>query len=102
MKTSIPLRRAYAKRSRKRLGYLPNREYSKLDHVTGVSKRVLQPATVHTFPAQASIVRVGEDEIVVTDGSWGYIPFKLSELQLMLREAKRLPIANEFRTDVTP
>jgi hypothetical protein len=58
--------------------------------------------TVHPFPASASIVRVGDDEIVVTDGSFGYMPFKLSELQSMLREARRLPIVTEFRCDVTP
>lgn len=59
-------------------------------------------ATVHTFPASAAIVRVGEDEIVVTDGGFGYTPFYLSELQAMLREAKRLPIATEFNVDTTP
>lgn len=102
MKTSIPLRRAYAKFSRKRIGFTPQRSASKYNPVTGKYDRGLGTSLVHTLPRCASIVRVAEDEIVVTDGSWGYMPFKLSELQAMLREAKRLPIAREFRTDVTP
>lgn len=98
--TAIPLRRAYAKFSKKRLGYKP----VQLKHVWDMAteKYILKNegrGTVHTLPGASKIVRVGEDEIVVTDGTWGYTPFKLSELQLMLKEAKKLPIQTEFKVN---
>lgn len=88
---AIPLRRAYAKFSKKRLGYKPKRK-------SWANER-LQVASIHSLPKDCAIFRVDEDEIVVTDGGYGYTPFKLSELQLMLKEAKKLPIQSEFRVD---
>lgn len=97
--TSIPLRRAYAKFSRKRLGFKPTHGLSRYNRETEQYERTEGIASVHTLPPGCSIVRVAEDEIVVTDGNYGYTPFKVTELQAMLREVKRLPILREFRVD---
>lgn len=102
MTTSIPLRRAYVKFARKQLGFRALRAGVKLNQVTRNYDKTIVAAGVHTLPRCASIVRIGPDEIAVTDGGYGYTAFRLSELQKMLREAKKLPIATEFRTDVTP
>lgn len=83
--TGIPLRRAYATFSKKRLGYKPK-----------VKNRPHRQGTVHLLPNASSLIRVADDEVVVTDGSWGYTPFKLSELEKIVREAKKLPVQAEF------
>ena len=84
--TAIPLRQAYAKFSKKRLGYKAVRRNG-------------SKASVHLLPNAAVLVRVSEDEVVVTDGSWGYTPFKLSGLEQIIREAKKLPIRSEFNVN---
>lgn len=102
MTTAIPLRRAYVKFARKTFGFKALRAGSRYVEATNSYDRSPVAASIHTLPRACHIVRIGPDEIAVTDGGYGYTPLRISELQAMLREAKKLPIATEFRTDVTP
>lgn len=86
---SISLSRAHVKSARKTIKFKPQRKT--------YSGRITS-GSVHAL-GSSKVYRVADDVIAVTDGSCGYLPFHLSELQAVLKEAKRLPIVTEFRCD---
>lgn len=49
-------------------------------------------AWVHSTPSTAKVYRVAEDAIIISDGGSGYLPFSISRLEEILREARELPI----------
>lgn len=49
-------------------------------------------AWVHSTPGTAKVYRVAEDAILISDGSSGYLPFSISALEEILRQARELPI----------
>jgi hypothetical protein len=55
-------------------------------------------AGIHSI-GRSRLVHAGEDLVVVTDGSWGYMPFSISGLRALLTAVEKQPIEYVFRVD---